>query len=103
MVTCYGIINNGLLTQEVTAKELEAQCRHFATVKTTDPAAAAKILTEGFDGIELSEGEGCVTIYSHIDRTAEINERLVKSGVSVSELTVSTNGLEEFFIERLGR
>ncbi len=103
VVTCYGIINNGLLTQEVTAKELEAQCRHFATVKTTDPAAAAKILTEGFDGIELSEGEGCVTIYSHIDRTAEINERLVKSGVSVSELTVSTNGLEEFFIERLGR
>lgn len=103
VVTCYGIINNGLLTQEIAASELEAQCRHFATVKTPDPAAAAKVLTEGFEGMELAEGDGRVTVYSHIDRTAEIIEKLVKSGVSVSELTISTNGLEEFFIERLGR
>lgn len=103
VVTCYGIINNGLLTQEITAEELEKQCRHFATIKTSDPAAAAKILTGKFEGIELAQGEGCVNLYSHFDRTAEINESLVKAGISVSELTVSTNGLEEFFIERLGR
>ena len=92
-----------MLTQEITAEELEKQCRHFATIKTSDPAAAAKILTGKFEGIELAQGEGCVNLYSHIDRTAEINESLVKAGISVSELTVSTNGLEEFFIERLGR
>ncbi len=103
VVTCYGIINNGLLTQEISANELEAQCRHFATLKTPDTAAAVKILNEEFEGIELAEGEGCVTIYSHIDRTAEINERLVKSGIKLSELTISTNGLEEFFIGRLGK
>lgn len=103
VVTCYGIINNGFLTQEISAEKLEEQCRHFATVKTSDPAAAAEILTEAFEGIELAQGEGRVTIYSHIDRTAEINERLVKAGICPSELTISTNGLEEFFIERLGR
>lgn len=103
VVTCYGIINNGFLTQEISAKELDAQCRHFATVKTPDPAAAATLLRAEFEGIEISTGEGILSLFSHLDRTAEIIAALAKAGVVVNEFTVSTYGLEEFFIERLGR
>ncbi len=103
VVTCYGIINNGELTQEITAKELEEQCRHSAKIVANNPVAAAELLKSKFDGIQLSENGDGVTLYSHLDRTAEINACLVNAGVAVSEITVSTNGLEEFFIERLGR
>lgn len=103
VVTCYGIINNGLLTQEISAKELEEQCRHTLKITTPDPAAAVNILRSEFKGVELTEGEGCVVLYNNIERKAEINTCLVKAGIEVDELTISTNGLEEFFIERLGR
>ena len=62
VVTCYGIINNGLLTQEITAKELEAQCRHTLKITTPDPAAAIRILKSEFECIALSEGYGCVIL-----------------------------------------
>lgn len=103
VVTCYGIINNGVLTQEISAAELEAQCRHTLTVVTSAPAAAAEILKGEFEGVQLEQTENSVILYTHIDRKSEINASLVKAGVDVSELTVSANGLEEFFIERLGK
>lgn len=103
VVTCYGILYNGYLSQEISAIDLEAQCRHFATVKTPDPAAAAKLLRGEFEDIELVEGDDRVTLYTHVDRTSDIAASLVKGGVSFTELSISTNGLEEFFIERLGR
>ena len=103
VVTCYGIINNGFLTQEISAKDLEEQCRHTLKITTPDVAAAARILKNEFEGIELAEDAGCVILYNNIERKAEINACLVKAGIEVDGLTVSTNGLEEFFIERLGR
>lgn len=103
VVTSYGIINNGVLTQEIAATELEAQCRHTLTVTTSDPAAAVKLLQSEFEGVQLEQRENCVILYTHIDRKSEINACLVRAGVDVSELSVSANGLEEFFIERLGK
>lgn len=103
VVTCYGIINNGCLTQEISAKELEAQCRHFATVRTADPDAAAALLRAEFEGIEISTGAGIMSLFNHLDCASEIIAALAKAGIAVYEFTVSTNGLEEFFIERLER
>ena len=111
VVTRYGIINDGVLTQEITAEELEEQCRHSAKLKVSDPVRASELLKAKFEDIQLAENNAennaengqVITVYNYIDRTAEINDYLVKSGVAVSEIILSTNGTEEFFIERLGR
>ena len=115
VVTRYGILSEGILIQEITAEELEEQCRHSARLTVSDPARAAELLKNRYEGIQLAEkfvGNSAggnaengrvIILYNYIDRTAEINGFLVNSGIAVSEITLSTNGTEEFFIERLGR
>lgn len=111
VVTCYGILSDGVLTQQITASELEEQCRHFARLTVSDPVRATELLKGKFEDVQLAErgvdsnaeNGHVITLYNYIDHTAEINDHLVKSGIAVSEITVSTNGTEEFFIERLGR
>lgn len=119
VVTRYGILSDGALIQEITAEELAEQCRHAARLSVSDPVKAAELLKAKYEDIQLAEAGAAVggvtnavtvaekgsviTLYNYIDRTAEINDYLVKSGIAVSEISLSTNGTEEFFIERLGR
>ena len=112
VVTRYGVLRDGLLTDEISAEELAVQCRHSARLIVSDPVRAIQLLRGKFEGIQLecvaltdsvTQCDRAINFYNYIDRTAEINEFLVKSDISVLELALSTNGTEEFFIERLGR
>ena len=54
-------------------------------------------------------GEAAITVNGHAieisvgaERSAELNKLLVQNGVAVSALYVTTDGLEKYFIERVG-
>lgn len=44
--TCYGIIRDGRMVQQITATELSARCRDYIAVQTADPHRAAALLEE---------------------------------------------------------
>ena len=102
IVTRYGIINNGVLVDELGAAEIKARGECKLRIVADDAEKAAEL-------IKNAVGEAAITVNGHAieisvgaERSAELNKLLVQNGVAVSALYVTTDGLEKYFIERVG-
>lgn len=103
ITTTYGIINDGSLIEEVSSEELEENCKRNLMIKVNDVEKATKILESNNLLGDFEVKENCIYLYSNFDKSALINSLLVKNNIEVSELTNNEIGLEEYFIERLGK
>lgn len=105
ITTTYGIINNGVLVEEVSAEELAERCRKSLTIKVSDGEKAISILKEKglISENDYNENKGKITIFNHSDNPEIVNEVLVLGGVKVYELTANTTDFENYFIERIGK
>lgn len=103
LATRYGIIDNGVLIDEFSAEELDERCRSSISATVDDVKKASFVLSEYLREDEYTVfPEGKVRVYGHTDESAKINTMLVQGGVAVSELTVSGEDLERYFIETVG-
>lgn len=102
MVTKYGIINNGVLVEEITAEELEKRCTHKLVITVDDVFRAANIIAELIPQQEIQIVNNQIVIGTHMELSAEINKRLVENGIMVSGCDVRSEGMEEYFVERIG-
>lgn len=102
IVTRYGIINNGVLVDEIDTSEMKAKTGHRLIIVVDDVEKAVSLLEKevGKDSIVINGH--AIGLSSGLDRTAELNALLVKNGVAVSSLSVKTDGLEKYFIEKVG-
>ena len=98
IATRYGILNKGNLVEEVSAKELFERTRHRLQVVVDNPVRAAEILSD----CTINANGNELVLLTNIDNPAEINARLVKEGIAVSGLTLVSDGLEQYFVERIG-
>lgn len=103
VVTCYGIISDGVLVEEISAEELEMQCGQYLKIVTSEPERAVELLKSRFGGAQPEIKPDGVYLYSHLDITAQINEFLVSNGVPVTQLSIFERGFEDFFIARIGK
>ncbi len=104
IVTTYGIINNGVLIEEISAQELERRCRHHLKLKVDNVPKAQALLSCLVEKPEsVKARDGCIYMYELLDRSDRINRLLVRHGIKVSELAVQTTGLEDYFLERMGK
>jgi ABC-2 type transport system ATP-binding protein len=101
ITTRYGIINNGSLTEEITASELESRCSKRLAIITNDPETSLTIIKDRFNGIQADIKDGIVNVYSPTD-SAAINQILTNSGIFVCEITYIQDSFEEYFIRRIG-
>lgn len=96
IATHYGIIRQGKMIQELSAKELEGRARVFVSIKTQNmPGAKAALLKKYGD---VREEEGYIRVYD-VDDTESIVEYLLQSGYVVSEIKKNKIGLEEYYVE----
>ncbi|MBQ8378994.1 MAG: ATP-binding cassette domain-containing protein [Oscillospiraceae bacterium] len=100
IATHYGIIRQGKMIVEMTAKELEGRARVFVSLKTKDMQGAKKVLCEKYD--DVREEEDFIRIYD-VDDAGEIVEFLIKNGHIVSEIKKNKIGLEEYYIELMSK
>ena len=105
ITTRYGIINNGVLVEEIDAAELEERCKTSLVITSDNAKRVVELLMANniIDSESYTINENSVVITKGFDKPAEINELLVKSGLKVSELKVSGEGFENYFIERIGK
>ena len=97
----YGIINNGELIDEFTNEDLEKRCGRYVTVNTDDnPRALELIASMGIRDAEPSGDK--LRITECLDRTAEINKKLVENGLSVYELHTTNISLEDYYLSLTG-
>lgn len=102
IVTTYGIINNGVLVEEISARELQEKCKRRLIITVDNPQKAVEVIRRNLGNVPLSVDGNNVVINSHLEHSGAINSALVASGVTVLELRRQTATLENYFLERIG-
>ena len=103
VVTRYGIIDNGQMIEEISAKDLHEKCKQKLTIEVDNMEKAKKIISKIIKEENIKEiSDYEIEIAGEIDKASKINSELVKGGINVSALYPSTDSLEEYFMKRIG-
>ena len=103
LATCYGIISNGKLVEEITCQELKEKCRQFIDLNVDDSKRAVTLLEQKLDinDYEVLENNN-IKIYSNLNDVALINSTLSKGGILINSIVVKGENLEEYFMNVVG-
>lgn len=100
IATHYGIIRQGRMIQELSAREMEARVHMFISVKTKDMLGAKLVLQKKFGNVRAEEDY--IRIYDE-DDTEAIVKYLLENGHTISEIRKNKVGLEEYYIELMSK
>ena len=97
LATTYGIISNGKLIEEITAKQLSEKCRQYIDLKVDDTARAVILLERelGISDYEVLEDSN-IKVFSNLDNVGEVNSLLSRSGIIVESISVKGEILYEY-------
>lgn len=102
IATCYGVISNGILVDEFSAKELDVRCRRSFKIVVDNTEKAEKVLKDGLNANYKIDADHTIMLYDHLGEAGEINSRLVQSGVRVDMLAHVDQNLEGYFMDLMG-
>ncbi len=97
IATHYGIIRGGKMICEMTADELEANCRTYLAIKCGDMSRAKLILGNQYSRVEEDEA-GYIRIYDEVP-CEDVVAHLYASGITVTEVGTDKISLEEYYID----
>jgi len=100
IATHYGIIRQGKMIQELSAKDMDSRARVFVSIKTKDMNNALKVLKAKYKDVRFEDEY--LRVYD-VENTEEIVEHLIKNGHVVNEIKRNKIGLEEYYIELMSR
>ena len=101
IATRYGIINNGILVEEISSEELTNRYLKYMKLNVSDVNKTIQILQEQnlLDKYETKENN--IFLYNNFDKSGLINTLLVSSNIIVNEISFKENNLEDYFVERI--
>ena len=97
VATHYGIIRHGKMIREMTAAELEANCRTYVALQTKEMDMAKNLLGCKYSRVEEDEAS-YIRVYDRVT-PEEIATYLYENGHFVSELKTAKIGLEEYYTD----
>jgi len=100
IATHYGIIRQGKMIMELSAKEMDSRAQVFVSIKTKDMSGAKALLTKKFGAVR--EEDGYIRVYD-VDDTELIVDHLMKNGHVPSEVKKNKIGLEEYYVELMSK
>ncbi len=97
VATHYGIIRHGKMIREMTAEELDADCRTYVSLQTKEMSRSKMLLGCKYSRVEEDEA-GYLRVY---DQTTpeEVVTYLYENGICVTEISSAKIGLEEYYID----
>ncbi len=97
-----GIVHEGRMLQELDREELEARESRYVEVTVSDPARAARALTDaGFAHVE-PVADGMLRVLDSIGREPEIARALVDARLDLNALRPAREDLESYFLRLTG-
>lgn len=100
IATHYGVIRQGRMIMEISAKEMDSRAQVFVSLKTKDMNSARALLKKRFS--DVREIDGYILVYD-ADNTQSIVDYLIRNGHAVSEIKKNKIGLEEYYIELMSQ
>ena len=100
LATCYGFIDRGRLVKEISASELEAECRKCKRVTVSDTKTLCRVMDEmEIEYSIISDTEA--DIYSQISVT-KLAAALAKENCEIISMSERGDSLEKYYINLVG-
>ena len=103
ITTHYGIIRDGVLLEEISAKELMDRCTTNLKIVVDNAAEASKMLLKREIINKHEVKDNAIYLYDSFEHPEYIVEALVKDNYKVFEVSKNESAFENYFIERIGR
>ncbi|MBQ7924163.1 MAG: ATP-binding cassette domain-containing protein [Clostridia bacterium] len=97
IATHYGIVRDGKMIKEMTAKELDENCRTYVALQTGNISLTKSLLQRKYARLE-EDTENRLRIYDGVS-PEEIVTYLYQNGILISEISTNKIGLEEYYID----
>ena len=98
-----GMIDKGILVEELTMDEIRHRNRHYVKLMVSDMSQTVPLLEKELDIHDFEISSDHEIKVFQLDRDPEnINRVLVTNGIGVSELSVKKGNLEEYFLNMTG-
>jgi ABC-type multidrug transport system ATPase subunit len=101
MCTRVGVIRKGKIVAEGTVDQLRGAATLLVRGTPEDTAKSVLVAEAGAEHV-TALGDSTFSLVIDLQRTAEINQRLVQAGVAVTELHADERSLEDVFMELTG-
>lgn len=103
IATTIGIINNGLLVEEINIKEMQRQSQHYVELKVDDEKKACRVIEEVLSYTKFKViQQGVIRLYEGIDNTSAIIRILNTEGVNIMSIKVKEDTIEDYFLRVTG-
>jgi len=103
LATSFGIIHQGKLLEELTAKELDEKCRQHLKILVDDPAMAATILEQNLATTDFEVmRDGIIKLYKYLDDVRTVSRALTNNGLVIEHLSQNGDKLESYFSKLIG-
>lgn len=102
IATHYGIINEGKLIQQVTARELAEQREDYLHIRVPDTEKAALLIKDRLQPEECRVCDGDELHVYGLTDTGKVNQILATNGFNVQEIFLHHQDLEEYFLDLMG-
>jgi ABC-2 type transport system ATP-binding protein len=101
IATHYGIIDEGRLVQQISATELSEKSRDYLLIKVDEQEKACRLIKEKLSPTECSIHDDGLRVFG-IGRGKTVNELLWSNGITVDEIYLHQQDLEEYFLRLMG-
>lgn len=104
MADVIGVMNNGVLLEEMNMDDLHKQIRRYVEYEVSDVSYALSVLKKQLHITDAAiKNEHFIRVYGiDIGRAAEINRCFVQNDISVAQFRIQEESLEEHFSELIG-
>lgn len=103
LATTYGFINEGVLIEQISAKELNDKCKKSLDLKVNNTEKATAIIEREFGECEYEVlNDNKIKIYDLIDIPEKVSKVLIENDILLYSMSSEGASLENYFINLIG-
>ncbi len=103
LATHYGIIHEGKLLEQLSAKELNEKCQQYLHIKVDQPDKAATVLESELGTSEFEVvADGSIKLFAYTEMPGKVSKTLTDEGLILEQFMPMGEELEEYFTHRIG-
>lgn len=103
LATHYGIIHEGELLEQFSAKELNEKCQQYLHIKVDNTNKAATVIERHFKTQDFEVmPEGSIKLFAYVDVPRKVSKALTSEGLVIEQFMPMGEDLETYFTKRIG-
>ena len=102
IVTKYGIIDNGILLEEIEADKLKEKCKDKIIADVDNLKKAKEVLSTIIPSENIVENNDFLEIYNYQDELSKINKILINNDINVNSVYQNFESVEDYFMKKIG-